>query len=151
MALTDIKCRTTKPTEKTYKLTDGGGLSLSINPNGSKLWHFKYRYDGREKKLSIGPYPLISLAEARDMRDDAKRKLRQGIDPSAEKIAAKKLRMEKSENTFEKQAWAWHEHNLSGWSKNHANTVSTRLKQDILPQIGSMPITDVKALDLRRD
>lgn len=148
MALTDIKCRTTKPAEKTYKLSDAGGLYLTVNPNGSKLWHFKYRYDRREKKLSIGPYPLVSLAEARDFRDDAKRKLRAGLDPSAEKAAAKKQRLEKAENTFDKQAWEWYEHNLTGWSKNHANTVSTRLKQDILPQIGRMPITDVKALDL---
>lgn len=148
MALTDIKCKTAKPAEKTYKLSDFGGLYLSINPNGSKLWHFKYRYDGREKKLSIGPYPLVTLAEARDLRDDAKRRLRAGNDPSAEKVAAKRQRLEKAGNTFEKLAWEWHEHNLTGWSKNHSNTVSTRLKQDILPQIGRMPIPDVRALDL---
>lgn len=111
MALTDMKCRTTKPAEKTYKLSDAGGLYLTVNPNGSKLWHFKYRYDRREKKLSIGPYPLVGLAEARDFRDEAKRKLRAGFDPSAEKAAAKKQRLEKAENTFEKQAWEWYEHN----------------------------------------
>ena len=87
MKLTDIACKTAKPSEKPFKKFDGGGLHLLIKPNGSKLWRLKYRYLGKEKLLSIGAYPIISLAEARDARDKAKRLLAQDppIDPMANK------------------------------------------------------------------
>lgn len=85
MALTDITVRNAKPRTKPYKLADGGGLYLQIQPSGGKLWRQKYRVDGREKKLSIGPYPDVGLGEARKRRDAAREQLAMGKDPSREK------------------------------------------------------------------
>ena len=84
MKLTNANCKSAKPDEKTYKLADGGGLFLVINPNGSKLWRLKYRYVGKEKTLSLGAYPLVSLLEARDGRDKAKKLLLNMVDPAEE-------------------------------------------------------------------
>jgi integrase len=85
MALSDVTCRQTLPIEKLQKLSDGGGLQLWITPNGARLWRLAYRYCGKQKVLAIGPYPMISLAEARTDRDDAKRLLLKGVDPSRAK------------------------------------------------------------------
>ncbi|EKZ5664294.1 DUF4102 domain-containing protein, partial [Klebsiella aerogenes] len=102
MALTDIKVRTTKPSDKPFKLTDGQGMHLLINPNGSKYWRLQYRFDGKQKVLALGVYPMVSLGEARRKRDEAKKLVSDGIDPSADKI-------EQSEAlTFEAVARDWH-------------------------------------------
>ena len=85
MALSEVTARKATPREKPYKLTDGGGLYLHIQPRGSKLWRMKYRYVGKEKLLSFGPYPLVSIAAARHRRDEAKKLLLDGADPGAKK------------------------------------------------------------------
>ena len=85
MALTDIKVRTTKPSDKPFKLTDGQGMHLLINPNGSKYWRLQYRFDGKQKVLALGVYPMVSLSEARRKRDEAKKLVSDGIDPSEKK------------------------------------------------------------------
>jgi hypothetical protein len=85
MALTDIKVRTTKPSDKPFKLTDGQGMHLLINPNGSKYWRLQYRFDGKQKVLALGVYPMVSLGEARRKRDEAKKLVSDGIDPSEKK------------------------------------------------------------------
>ena len=90
MALTDVKCRSAKAGSARLKLSDGGGLQLWVQTNGARLWQFAYRFGGKQKQLSFGPYPEVSLLKARGKRDDARRKLRDGIDPAAEK----KLRQE---------------------------------------------------------
>lgn len=92
MALTDTAIRKTKPTEKPFKLADSSGLYLLIKPNGSKLWYMKYRIDGKEKKLAFGPYPDVSLFKARQLRDAARAKVREGADPSADKKIAQQKR-----------------------------------------------------------
>ena len=89
MKLKDIQCRQAKPREKQYKLADGGGLYLLVKPNGNKHWRLKYRIHGKEKLLAIGPYPLTSLLEARQARDDAKRLLANGEDPVLHKKKVK--------------------------------------------------------------
>lgn len=85
MALSDLAIRNAKPAEKPYKLSDSGGLYLLVQTNGSRLWKLKYRFDGKERSLAFGPYPLVALAEAREKRDAAKKLLLAGTDPSAQK------------------------------------------------------------------
>lgn len=100
MALTDVAIKNAKPRAKPYKLGDAGGLFLLIQPSGGKLWRLKYRVDGREKKLAIGTYPEVSLAEARKRRDDARELLAGGKDPSLEKQRDKFRSRLQADNTF---------------------------------------------------
>lgn len=145
MKLTNIACKNAEPKEKPYKLTDGGGMYLYIRPNGSKYWHFKYHYAGKEKRLALGVYPEVSLLMAREKRLKARRLIDEGIDPGLEKKRAKYQRELDANNTFKLIAEEWIEHNLGTWSKNHAETVRRRLTTDIYPKIGSMPIKDINA------
>lgn len=148
MALTDVKCRNTKPTDKTQKLFDGGVPYMETTPKGAKHWRLKYRFLNKEKKLCIGPYPLYSLAEARDIRDETKKQLRAGTAPIAFKATERVRKEMELNNTFEKIALAWSDHNKNVWSANHAKTIETRLQQDIFPVIGKKPITQIGARDL---
>ena len=102
MTLSDLQIRNLKPKPKTYKVSDFGGLYIAVNPNGSKLWRFKYRLEGREKLLSIGAYPAISLMHARQVRDAAKAELALGGDPSQTKQEEKRIKRENHDHTFEK-------------------------------------------------
>lgn len=106
MALTDIKVRTTKPSDKPFKLTDGHRMHLLVNPNGSKYWRLQYRFDDKQKVLALRVYPIVSLGEARRKRDKAKKLASDGIDPSKKKKVDK---IEQSEAmTFEAVARDWH-------------------------------------------
>lgn len=100
MSLTDTAIRAAKPAERPYKLADSGGLFLQVAPNGSRLWRLKYRVDGREKLLAIGAYPVVTLAKARERRDEAKALLAEGIDPSRHKREAKRAAEAAASNTF---------------------------------------------------
>jgi integrase len=151
MKMTDQTCKTAKPKEKAYKLADGGGLYLEITPSGGKLWRLKYRYLGKEKKLCIGDYPTISLAEARDRRKEAKKQLINGIDPSDSKKSVRQGLMNDAANTFEAIAREWHKMKLPEWSVVNAKTVLDRLERDVFPEIGNLPIkaiTHKQLLDL---
>lgn len=144
MPLTDVACRTAQSIEKPYKLTDGGGLYLLIQPNGSKLWRYKYRFAGKEKTLSIGQYPATKLAEARDEREKAKKLLASGQDPSMLKQEAKRLSVAKTLNTFEDIANEWMSKNEKGkWTEKYTQTVKRRLEIDIYPSIGNLPVADI--------
>lgn len=143
MKLSDKTCKTAKPKEKSYKLFDGGGLFLEITSNGSKLWRLKYRYLGKEKRISLGAYPIVSLADARTGRDKAKKLLTQGIDPSGAKKEVKRDAIRNAENTFKAVALEWHENQKPIWSKNHALNVMRRFDVDIFPYIGNRPIADL--------
>ncbi len=144
MKLSDIKCKSLKPREKPYKVSDGGGLYLEITPAGSKCWRMKYRIHGKEKRLSLGIYPSISLGQAREGRDNAKKLLAQGHDPSAHKQEQKKEAARNSENTFKALALEWHDTFKEKWTDRHAKTVLNRLERDVFPEIGNMPITEIK-------
>jgi integrase len=147
MPLNDLKVRTAKTRDKSYKLADSDGLYLFITDSGGKLWRMKYRFDKKEKLLSFGSYPEISLADARQRRDDARKLLANGIDPGAVRKAQKQAQTEETE-TFEVVAREWHAKFTPSWTPGHAETIKSRLERDLFPWLGSRPIKDIKAPEL---
>lgn len=145
MALTDIKVRTAKPTDKQYKLTDGSGMHLLVHPNGSKYWRLQYRFDGKQKMLALGVYPDVSLADARTRRDDARNLLANNIDPG-DKKKSDKIEQEEA-RTFEQLAVEWHATNKK-WSEEHSRRVLKSLEDNLFPAIGKRNIADLKTRDL---
>ena len=143
MRLSDNRCKTSKPTTKIQKLFDGGGLYLEVKPSGGKHWKLKYRYANKEKKLAIGAYPLTSLKEARERREEAKKLLEQNKDPSFEKKESRKQTITDSTITFEIVAKEWHETTKHKWSENHAKTILNRLEIHLFPRIGELPIKTI--------
>src|SRR5208283_1074389 len=142
-----IKIRNAKPQKSEYKLFDGGGLFLLVTPSGGKLWRFRYPFDKKEKKLSLGIYPEISLHDARKRRDEARSQLAHGIDPGAVRKAQKQANIQETE-TFEIIAREWHERFKPSWNVGHANKIITRLEKDVFPYIGAKPINKIKAPEL---
>ncbi|HDX8936077.1 TPA: integrase arm-type DNA-binding domain-containing protein, partial [Klebsiella michiganensis] len=148
MALTDVRVRSAKPTDKPYKLTDGEGMHLMVHPNGSKYWRLQYRFDGKQKMLALGIYPEISLSEARQRRDEAKRQVANAIDPSEQKKVEKQARKATVENTFKAIALEWHEYKRPNWSKGYAEDIMEAFENDIFPDIGKRPIAEIKPLEI---
>ncbi len=148
MPLKDVTCRNAKPKEKAYKLSDEKGLYLFIKPNGSKLWHLKYRFLGKEKILSIGIYPDVSLSDARNARDKARKLLADNIDPGLAKQVAKRSAKEAAENSFEMIAREWYLKFASKWTPSHGERILRRLEKDVFPWIGKRPITEITAPEL---
>ena len=147
MALSNTKIRGVKPSEKPIKLFDGGGLFLLVTPQGSKLWRLKYRHEGKEKLLALGTYPEISLADAREQRDKARKQIAHGIDPGTFRKAQRQAETEETE-TFEVIAREWYAKFINIWSKGHAATILRRMNIDLFPWIGNRPIADIKAPEL---
>ncbi|MEN4933651.1 tyrosine-type recombinase/integrase [Pantoea agglomerans] len=145
MALTELKVRNTKPSDKPVKLTDGNGMHLLITTNGSKYWRFQYRFAGKQKILALGVYPEVSLSEARRRRDEARQLVANHVDPSerrkAQKIESKGLL------TFEQVAREWHTSNRT-WSDSHRTTVLNSLVSHVFPVIGKRNIRELKTRDL---
>ncbi|CNI01331.1 integrase [Yersinia frederiksenii] len=148
MPLTDIKVKTAKPIDKAYKLTDGGGMYLLVKPNGSKYWRLKYRFVGKEKMLSIGVYPDVSLADARQKRDEARKVLAAGGDPGEVKKADKLAQKLSSENTFEAIAREWHKQKADRWSLRYRDEIIDTFEKDIFPYLGRRPIAEIKPMEL---
>jgi len=148
MALTDLAVKGAKPKDKDFKLGDDGGLYLLVTKAGGKLWRLKYRFDGKEKLLSFGAYPAITLLEARAKRDEAKKLLANDKDPAAELKAYKVKEQAHKANTFK----VWSENWLAHWQvdKNtrHVDIISRRLETNILTVLGDMPITEITAVDV---
>lgn len=145
MALTDVKVRSAKPSDKPIKLTDGFGMHLLVHPNGSKYWRFQYRFSGKQKMLALGVYPDVSLAEARERRDDARKLIANGTDPS-ERKKANKIE-ESGALTFEVVARNWHSSNKT-WSQGHRTLILNSLTTHVFPIIGQRNVTDLKTRDL---
>lgn len=132
------------PTQKPYKKADAGGLYLLVKPNGSKLWHFKYRFGGKEKKMPLGAFPEVGLGEARRMRDRARLKVADGIDPMRERKREKAQIKLGAENTFESVAKAYIDHKLVGEGRAEGTLKKARWFLELLkPAIGSQPLNDV--------
>jgi integrase len=147
MALTNVRIKRLKPEKKAYKVFDGRGLYMEISPSGGRLWRLKYRFEGREKRLALGVYPEVTLAEAREKREAARKLLAQGIDPTDAK-KAKKAQETAQEETLEVIAREWHQRFYSTWTPGHAARIMTVLETDVFPWIGSRPIKEVNAPEL---
>ena len=147
MPLNNLKIQAAKPKEKPYKLFDIDGLYLLVTEKGHKWWRFKYRFDGKEKSLSLGTYPEISLADARQRRDEARKQIAHGIDPGAVRKAMKQAETAETE-TFEVIAREWHTKFSPTWSPSHAATMMARMERDLFPWIGTRPINEIKAPEL---
>lgn len=148
MPLNARQIETAKPQDKEYKLTDGAGLYLLIKPNGAKYWRLKYRVAGKEKKLSIGVYPDISLAEARLKREEARKIVASGGDPSEQKQVERQAKKINIDNTFKAIALEWHEYKRPNWSKGYAEDLMEAFENDIFPDIGKRPVAEVKPLEM---
>ncbi|KLP35549.1 tyrosine-type recombinase/integrase [Enterobacter ludwigii] len=144
MALTSKQIDAAKPAEKDYKLTDGGGLYLLVKKAGAKYWCLKYRFGGKEKKLSIGVYPSVTLAQARIKRDEARRMLTEGLDPSHEKQAKKKALCESTASTFKAIATEWFAHKGRQWTERYLADQVARIKNHIYPALALRPVSEIK-------
>lgn len=148
MPLTDTTIRNAKPGAKSIKLFDERGLYLEITPPGGKLWRLKYSFGGKEKRLSFGAYPDVSLKAAREKRDDARRMLVDGIDPSEARKAAKARALQMAEDSFEAIAMEWAKRHLAARSESHRTRVIRRLEREVFPFLGKKPIASITAPDI---
>lgn len=148
--LLDIQVNRAKPKDRDYKIADGGGLYLLITTTGGKLWRMDYRFNNKRKTISFGAYPDLSLADARQRREDAKKLLANDIDPSEMKKSVKQAKTALNESSFEIVAREWHSKFSSAdkWSKPHAATILDRLARDVFPWLGNRPIVEIKAPEL---
>lgn len=147
MALTDTAARTAKPREKLYRMADAAGLCLEVTPSGSKLWRFRYRFGGKAKMMGLGAYPTVTLAKARERREDARRLLANSIDPTAHKQAEKTAQSALA-HTFEELAREWYAYNSPRWATSTAAKALQYMEADILPVIGQRPIKEVTRPEL---
>jgi len=148
MRLTDTAVRKAKPTDKTQRLFDGGGLYLEVTPTGGKRWRQKYRFAGKEKLLAHGIYPDVSLAEARERRDNARKLLANGVDPSQHRRATKAAGIERAGNSFEVVACEWL--TKRDWVPNYTAKVTAWLENDVFPYIGGRPVAELTAPEFLR-
>lgn len=139
MLLTDSRIRAARPSDTAKKLFDGGGLFLLMTPAGGKLWRLKYRFQGKEKLLSYGAYPHISLKDARTQREEARALLAHGIDPGEKKKAEQRA----TAHTFEAVTREWFARHGATLAPGHADKIIRRFERDIFPWLGSQPVADV--------
>src|SRR5262249_2610971 len=140
MPLTDVKVRNAKGGPKPYRLWDALGLYLEVSPANGKLWRFKYRRDGKEKLLALGKWNAVSLADAREARDAARKLLAAGKAPAAEKQAQKRLKKHAAANSFEAVAREWYARHSAVWTAKHGTDVLRRLESNLFPHIGDKAI-----------
>ncbi|MFL6652886.1 MAG: tyrosine-type recombinase/integrase, partial [Sulfurifustaceae bacterium] len=148
MPLTDTVLRKAKPADKPYKLFDEKGLFLLVHPSGGTRWRFKYRFTGKEKLLALGLYPDVSLAEARDRRDQARKQLANGIDPGVAKKNSKQAEIAATENSFEAVTREWFAKYSSTWDAKHGERIIRRFERDIFPWLGNKPVAQITAPEL---
>lgn len=139
MALTEKQIKAIQPEEKIKRYTDGRGLYLEVSPKGGKWWRLKYQFDGKEKRISLGVYPAISLKDAREAAHAAKKLLRDGIDPSA----AKRAPAPQAALSFQRVAEEWFQKQLGLWTDAHTAKVKSRLTEKVYPAFGGMAVTEV--------
>ena len=161
MALTNLKIRAAKPAAKPYHLTDGHGLFMAVQPNGSKLWRWKYRFHGKFRLMAFGSYPIVGLADARAAHAAARAELQRGIDPMAERKAEKSAELESkrrastevntdAENPFREVALLWFEKWKEGKVERYARDTESRIQEDVLSRIGNRPIAAIKPAEIAK-
>jgi integrase len=149
MALSDTAIRNAKPGSKPLRLFDGGGLYLEVAPSGGKWWRLKYRHSGKEKRLSLGIYPDVSLKTARARRESARQQLAEGEDPSLLRQAAKEAEQKKTINTVQSVSRAWLAHRSSAWVDRTHKMIGASLENDVFPKLGERAIDSVQPADIR--
>lgn len=148
MKLTIKQCNQLKPKARRYKKFDGKGLYLEVTPKGKKHWRLKYHFAGKEKRISFGEYPIVTLKQARDKRHEALKLLDQSIDPSQNRISIKALENRAHYNSFERIAREWHELRKDQWSESHFKNVHRRLEKDVFPYIGKKPVSQISVPEM---
>ncbi len=148
MSLTDTLIRNAKPGTKPIKLFDERGLFLLVTPTGGKWWRFRFMFDGKEKLLSLGVYPDVSLKDARERRDEARKLVANGVNPSENRKIQKSARADLIANSFEVVAREWFAKYSATWAKNHGDRIIRRFERDIFPWIGARPIAEINAPEL---
>ena len=150
--LTNIAIKAFKPKDKTYKRSDAAGLYIAVNPTGSKIWYLAYRFGDKQKTISAGPYPKVSLLAARAWRDEMKKLLELGLDPSEERRHEQREARIKARgdvtNTFEHVAREWLETRSLAWTPRYADLVTGRLESDIFPVIGKCNIAHIRPREI---
>lgn len=144
MPLTELQAKNAKPRDRAFKLSDGGGLFLLVQPNGRKLWRMKYRYDGKEKLLSFGPYPSLGISAAREKRGAAKAMLSDGKDPMRNRAEP----TPEVAPSFRTIAQRWHENRKSALEPSHAERVWSRLERDVFPCFGDKAMHEITPPDV---
>lgn len=148
MAKSDKTFRDARPKDKPYKVADEKGLFLLVTPSGGKWWRLKYRFAGKEKLLSLGVYGDVSLKEAREKRDEARKQLASGIDPGEHRKATKAARRELAENSFETVARGWMGQTAPALAKITQEKHRRHLEADVFPWIGTRPVSELTAPDI---
>jgi integrase len=148
MPLTDTAVRNAKPGDKPAKMFDERGLFLIVTPAGGKWWRLRYRFDGKEKLLSLGVYPDVGLKDARDRRDEARKLLANAIDPGENRKVQKAAKVERATNSFEAIAREWFAKNRETWAASHADKIIRRLENDVFPWLGGKAIAEITAPDV---
>ncbi|ADU36920.1 tyrosine-type recombinase/integrase [Variovorax paradoxus] len=148
MALTDMAARKAKPEVRSYNLTDGAGLYLQVTPAGGKLWRWNYRHDGKQKTMAFGSYPEVSIADAREAHQAARKQKAAGADPMAQRKLDKIAGVMAREHSFKAIAQQWHDQWKPNKAERHARIVWGRLENDVFPAIGARPISEVKPSEL---
>ena len=146
--LTDAKARALKPKAKRYKVGDGGGLCLLVDPSGARYWRLTYRWGGKPKQIHFGRYPEVSLKEARRRAEEARALVRAGRDPKVERARLKVEAVRAAENTFERRAREWLEAKGPGWGASHAAKMARHVERDLLPLLGRQRMDSLRACDL---
>lgn len=147
--LSDAQIKRARASDRLVRLHDGHGMYLEVHPSGGKFWRFRYRQpNGKETVIAFGPYPEVTLAQAREKRTEARRALLEGADPMQRREQARRASMQASEYTFRRIAAEWHEMKVKGWSAAYGKNVLHRLEMDVFPAIGRLPIDEVTHRDL---
>lgn len=148
MPLTFQQIRNAKPRSKPFKLYDEGGLYLLVARDGSRGWRLKYRFEGKERLISLGVYPEIDLKTARQRRDQARKLLAEGVDPSAARQAEKAAKRAAGANSFEAVAREWFAKYSASWAKSHSEKILRRLEREVFPYLGHRPVSEITAAEL---
>ena len=146
--LSDTKIKALKPAERDYKIVDDRGLQLLVRVSGSKLWQVRYRFEGKEKVASLGAYPDVGLAQAREVRDSLRKQLASGQNPAEVRRTQKLARLVTVDQTFQKVALQWFDWWSPSKNKRHAGYVKSRLEADVFPQIGKRPVAEIQPIEL---